>query len=57
MDAVIARRAKMDAVYRAGLADVEGITCLPDSGEAVANYSYFPVRVGPNYTIRATLFK
>ncbi|PZQ96950.1 MAG: aminotransferase [Cereibacter sphaeroides] len=49
IDAAIARRAQIDAAYRRGLAGVTGIKCLGDSGETVANYSYFPILVGPGY--------
>lgn len=44
-------RGKVDAQYRAGLADVKGIHCLGDAGEKVANYAYFPILVGPDYPL------
>ncbi len=51
IDAAIARRAQIDAAYRRGLAGVAGIKCLDDAGESVANYSYFPILVGPEYRL------
>ena len=51
IDKVIARRKEIDALYRELLSDVKGIQCLPDSGEIVANYSYFPILVDGNYPI------
>lgn len=51
VDAAISRRSEIDALYRAGLANVDGVTCLPGSGEASSNYSYFPVLIGPRYPI------
>lgn len=51
IDAVIDRRQAIDAVYRAGLAGIPGITCLDRAGEIQANYAYFPVLVGPDYPI------
>lgn len=49
MDEVFARRKEIDRVYRELLAGVEGIQCLEPSGEKVANYSYFPILVGPSF--------
>lgn len=51
MPQVMKRRAEIDARYRAQLRDVPGILCLPLSGQTVANHSYFPVLVGPNYPL------
>lgn len=47
----IARRKEIDTAYRERLAGVEGIHCLNDAGERVANYSYFPILVGADYPI------
>lgn len=47
----LARRKEIDAIYREQLAGIKGIRCLNDSGEKVANYSYFPVMVGAEYPI------
>src|SRR5947208_1216262 len=49
IDAAIDKRRAIDARYRAGLAGVEGIACLGDAGERVANHSYFPILVQPAY--------
>ncbi|MFM0012985.1 dTDP-4-amino-4,6-dideoxy-D-glucose aminotransferase VioA [Paraburkholderia sediminicola] len=51
IDEALARRAQIDAVYRERLRDVPGIRCLPKAGEKVANHSYFPILVGPEYPI------
>lgn len=47
----IARRKEIDMTYRESLKDVKGICCLRDAGEKVANYSYFPILVEPEYPI------
>ena len=51
IDTAIARRAAIDRLYRDLLADVPGIRCLADSGEAVANHGYFPILVEPDYPL------
>lgn len=51
IDQVFARRQEIDAFYRKLLADVDGIRCLQDAGETVANYSYFPVLVDAEYPL------
>ena len=51
VEKAIARRKKIDVVYRNQLKDVRGIRCLQDAGEIVANYSYFPILVEPEYGI------
>jgi dTDP-4-amino-4,6-dideoxygalactose transaminase len=51
LDQALARRKEIDAVYRGELADVAGIRCLGDAGETVANYSYFPILIGPDYPL------
>ncbi len=51
IDEALARRAQIDAIYRERLRDVPGIRCLPKAGEKVANHSYFPILVGPDYPI------
>ncbi|MDR7334704.1 DegT/DnrJ/EryC1/StrS family aminotransferase [Roseateles asaccharophilus] len=45
------RRGEIDARYRALLADIPGIECLPPSPGSKHNYSYFPVLVKPEYGI------
>ena len=44
-------RKDIDAAYRERLKGVKGIHCLNDTGEKVANYSYFPILVGADYSI------
>jgi len=51
IDQALARSKEIDAIYRERLADVTGIQCLCDAGETVANYSYFPILVQPEYPI------
>lgn len=51
IDQAIARRQEIDAAYRERLKNVKGIRCLNDSGEKVANYSYFPIMVDSGYPI------
>ncbi|MEC5387666.1 DegT/DnrJ/EryC1/StrS family aminotransferase [Uliginosibacterium sp. H3] len=51
IDLAIQRRREIDAEYRLRLANIKGITCLNESGETQANYSYFPILVGPDYPI------
>ena len=51
IDTAMARRAEIDRRYRDLLADVDGIRCVCSSGEASANYSYFPILVEQNYPL------
>ena len=51
MPHVLQRRAEIDAQYRKQLANVPGITCLPKGHQTVANHSYFPILVGPDYPL------
>lgn len=51
IDEAIARRREIDATYRDQLAGVAGIRCLGDAGEKVANHSYFPILVDPDYSL------
>jgi dTDP-4-amino-4,6-dideoxygalactose transaminase len=58
LDDAINKREIIDAKYRDGLAHVAGIHCLSDAGEKVANYSYFPILVQPEYSLdRDALFQ
>jgi dTDP-4-amino-4,6-dideoxygalactose transaminase len=58
IDEALQQRQAVDARYRAGLAAVTGIHCLPDTGEQVANYAYFPILVRPEYSLsRDALFQ
>jgi dTDP-4-amino-4,6-dideoxygalactose transaminase len=47
----IAKRRAIDERYRAGLANVRGISCVPSSGEIRSNYGYFPILVQPDYPL------
>jgi len=51
MDELIGLRGRIDAVYRRELADVRGITMLAEPQGYTANYSYFPIFVGPEYPL------
>ena len=51
IDAALQKRKAIDARYREGLAGVQGIHCLSDAGEKVANYAYFPILVRPEYPL------
>lgn len=51
MPQVMQRRAEIDACYRERLQGVQGIRCLPQAGQTVANHSYFPILVEPDYPL------
>jgi dTDP-4-amino-4,6-dideoxygalactose transaminase len=51
MSAVKQRRAEVDALYRDGLKDIQGIHCLPQTASRTRNHSYFPILVGPDYPL------
>lgn len=51
MPEVLKRRAAVDAYYRQALENVKGIRCLPQGKQTVANYSYFPILVEPEYLL------
>ena len=51
IDQAIAQGKEIDAVYRSQLSAVKGIHCLSDAGATVANYSYFPILVEPDYPL------
>jgi dTDP-4-amino-4,6-dideoxygalactose transaminase len=51
IDDALQKRKAIDARYRKGLTGVEGIHCLTNAGEEVANYSYFPILVKPDYPL------
>jgi len=48
-DDALQKRKAIDARYREGIARVEGVRCLTDAGERVANYAYFPILVQAEY--------
>jgi len=51
IEAALAQRRAIDHHYRQLLRGVPGISCVGDAGEAVANYAYFPILVGPGYEL------
>jgi len=51
MPQVMQRRAEIDAYYREQLQNIQGIHCLPQAGQTVANHSYFPILVQPDYPL------
>ena len=51
MPQVLERRTAIDARYRQALQGVKGILCLPQGLQTVANRSYFPVLVQPDYPL------
>lgn len=51
VDAQIERRRRIDARYRAALAGVRGIRCLPAAPRTVGNHTSFPILVGDGYPI------
>lgn len=48
---VLARRREIAALYRQQLAGVRGIRVLFADPDAVTNYGYFPILVGPDYPV------
>ncbi len=51
IDQAMGRRMGIDATYREMLKNVRGIRCLQVPEGNIANYSYFPILVGEDYTI------
>ncbi len=51
IDTAILGRKEVDVAYRERLKGVKGIRCLPDTGEKVANFSYFPILVDSDYPL------
>lgn len=51
MPQVMQSRGDIDNRYREQLQGVKGICCLPKAGQKVANHSYFPILVGPDYPL------
>jgi dTDP-4-amino-4,6-dideoxygalactose transaminase len=44
-------RKRVDGLYRAALADVTGIECLPIPDGVEPNFSYFPIFVTPDFPV------
>lgn len=51
MPEILLRRTAIDASYRKALQGVRGIRCLPQSGQTVANFAYFPILVEGEYPL------
>ncbi len=51
MPQVLQSRAEIDGRYRTALEGVKGIRCLAKGAQTVANHSYFPVLVLPDYPL------
>lgn len=51
IDEQIENRGRIDAAYRAGLAGVKGVKCLPTAGETRQNYAYFPILIEDDFPI------
>jgi dTDP-4-amino-4,6-dideoxygalactose transaminase len=51
IDKALQQRKAINARYRKGLSGVDGIQCLSDAGEKVANHAYFPILVQPEYPL------
>jgi dTDP-4-amino-4,6-dideoxygalactose transaminase len=51
VDAAIARRGEIDGLYRKGLCNVKGITCLSEPIDTERTFSSFPVLVGGDYSL------
>lgn len=51
VDGAIAKRAVIEQQYREGLADVSGISVLPQSAETLPNHAYMPMFVDPTYPL------
>lgn len=47
----ISRRRRIDELYRERLADIPGIRCVEPTGQDIANHSYFPILVEPEYPL------
>jgi dTDP-4-amino-4,6-dideoxygalactose transaminase len=51
IDKAIEKRKAIDLAYRRSLAGIEGVHCIADAGEHVANYAYFPILINERYPI------
>lgn len=51
VDSVLRRRAEIDAVYRSAFAGLPGVRCIGPAGQMVANHSYFPILIDPEYPL------
>lgn len=51
MPQIMQRRAEIDMFYREKLQNIKGIRYLPQADQTVANHSYFPILVEPDYPL------
>lgn len=51
IDEALQKRKLVDQYYRRVLNGIPGIVCVAPSGEKIANYSYFPILVKPEYPL------
>lgn len=51
IDQAMARRKEIDAFYRQQFKEVNGISSVEPAGQEVANYSYFPILIEPEYPL------
>jgi dTDP-4-amino-4,6-dideoxygalactose transaminase len=51
IEAAIERRQRISEIYSRELRGVAGIACCPTLPDAVPNYSYYPILVGPDYPL------
>ncbi len=51
IDQAIQKRKAIDHQYRKGLSNIRGICPIANDQAVVANYSYFPIRVKPDYSL------
>ena len=51
VDQLIQLRKDIDRRYREALEDIPGINCMTEPAEVVRNYSYFPILVGPDFSM------
>ena len=51
VDAAILRRGEIDDLYRQGLSDVKGITCLLNSNDTERSFAYFPILIENDYPL------
>lgn len=51
VDAAIAKRRSIDALYRQLLAGVKGLRPVRDTVDPESNFAYFPVLIGPDFAI------
>ena len=51
IDKALARRREIDLAYREQLKDIPGIRLVENTGQKIANYSYFPILVEADYPL------